>query len=50
MFCFSDFKKTGNLILFSILVFNIIGLFNEFFQNHFQGKPIFILENFLLKI
>lgn len=36
-------------ILWSALIFNIIGLINEFFQNYFQGKRLFILEEFSIK-
>jgi VanZ family protein len=42
-------NKIGNSILFSVLIFNIIGLFNEFFQNYFLGRPVFILEEFSFK-
>lgn len=42
-------NKTGNPIVLSVLTFNIIGLFNEFFQNYFQGKSVFILDDFSVK-
>lgn len=48
-FQFYSVKKPVNLILISALTFNIIGLINEFFQNYFQGKPVFILEIFSIK-
>ena len=46
---FFSTKKTTHPILYSALIFNSIGLFNEFFQNYFQGKSIFILEDFSIK-
>ena len=46
---FYSHKKKGHSILLSALIFNVIGLINEFFQNYFQGKPLFILEEFSIK-
>lgn len=42
-------NKIGKPVLFSVLIFNVIGLINEFFQNYFQGKGIFILDEFSIK-
>lgn len=36
-------------ILVSVIIFNFIGLINEFFQNYFQVKPIFTLDEFSFK-
>lgn len=36
-------------ILWSAIIFNSIGLINEFFQNYFQGKLLFILDEFSIK-
>ena len=41
--------KILNSILWSALLFNFIGLINEFFQNYFQGKHLFILKEFSIK-
>lgn len=46
---FYSHKKKLHSILLSVVIFNIIGLINEFFQNYFQGKPVFILEEFSIK-
>lgn len=46
---FYDHRKNLNPMFCSILIFNLIGLFNEFFQNYFQGKAVFILEDFSIK-
>lgn len=48
-FTFFGGKKLSSPIFLSAIIFNIIGLFNEFFQNYFQGKPVFILEDFSIK-
>lgn len=45
---FSSIRKNYAIVL-SFLIFNCIGLFNEFFQNYFQGKPVFILDEFSVK-
>lgn len=47
----SFFSKVSRLyvILCSAITFNCIGLINEFFQNYFQGKAIFILDEFSIK-
>lgn len=45
---FSNIKMLHSILL-SALIFNIIGLINEFFQNYFQEKPLFILEEFSTK-
>ena len=42
-------NKTRNSVVFSVVIFNIIGLINEFFQNYFQGKAIFIIDKFSIK-
>lgn len=42
-------KMWFNPIVLSVLLFNVIGLVNEFFQNYFQGKSIFILDEFSIK-
>jgi hypothetical protein len=36
-------------ILWSAIIFNSIGLINEFFQNYFQGKLLFILDELSIK-
>lgn len=41
-------KKSPSILVISIL-FNFIGLINEFFQNYYQGKPVFILEDSSIK-
>ena len=42
-------KKMLNPIFFSVSIFNLIGLINEFFQNDYQGKSIFVLDEFSVK-
>lgn len=42
-------KKRTNPIFLSVFIFNLIGVLNEFFQNYFQGKSIFILDEFSIK-
>lgn len=46
---FFDQKKKLHPVLFSVILFNVIGVFNEFFQNYFQGKPVFYLDEFSIK-
>lgn len=36
-------------VVISVVIFNFIGLINEFFQNYFQGKPVFVLDEFSIK-
>lgn len=42
-------KRLKYPLLLSGLIFNIIGIINEFFQNYFNGEPIFILDAFSVK-
>ena len=46
---FFDQKKKLSPILLSVLLFNTIGIVNEFFQNYFQGKSVFFLDEFSIK-
>ena len=46
---FYDQKKKLNPILISVFLFNSIGIVNEFFQNYFQGKSVFFLDEFSIK-
>jgi len=46
---FYSSKKIQNPIFLSVFIFNLIGIINEFFQNYFQGKSIFILDEFSIK-
>jgi VanZ family protein len=46
---FYNQKNKINPILLSVFLFNSIGIINEFFQNYFQGKLVFFLDDFSIK-
>lgn len=52
IYCYISFysnKKIQNSIFLSVMIFNLIGLINEFFQNYFQGKSVLMLDEFSIK-
>lgn len=42
-------SKHSKSVIISFIISNFLGLINEFFQNYFQGKPVFVLDEFSIK-